>query len=96
VKFGALLNSSHPPERLIRDGQARDLNTLEQLDALCSRRHWLESTSPRPGNLDRHASHASLNQARAARPRCGSRCRRPRSASSRRFDRRCICSPSSG
>jgi hypothetical protein len=32
MKFGALLMPSHPPERLIRDGQRWDLNDLEHVD----------------------------------------------------------------
>jgi alkanesulfonate monooxygenase SsuD/methylene tetrahydromethanopterin reductase-like flavin-dependent oxidoreductase (luciferase family) len=41
MKFGALLMPSHPPERSIRDGQRRDLNDLERLDALGFEEAWI-------------------------------------------------------
>jgi alkanesulfonate monooxygenase SsuD/methylene tetrahydromethanopterin reductase-like flavin-dependent oxidoreductase (luciferase family) len=41
MKIGALLMPSHPPERSIRDGQCRDLNDLEQFDALGFEEAWI-------------------------------------------------------
>jgi len=41
MRFGALLMPSHPPERSIRDGQRRDLNDLERLDALGFDEAWI-------------------------------------------------------
>jgi alkanesulfonate monooxygenase SsuD/methylene tetrahydromethanopterin reductase-like flavin-dependent oxidoreductase (luciferase family) len=41
LKFGAFLMPSHPPERSIRDGQRRDLEELERLDALGFEEAWI-------------------------------------------------------
>ena len=41
MKFGALLMPSHPPERSIGDGQQRDLDDLERLDALGFEEAWI-------------------------------------------------------
>ena len=41
IEFGALLMPSHPPERSIGDGQQRDLEDLERLDALGFEEAWI-------------------------------------------------------
>ena len=41
MQVGALLMPSHPPERSIRDGQRRDLQDLERLDALGFEEAWI-------------------------------------------------------
>lgn len=41
MRFGAFLMPSHPPERSIRDGQRRDLDDLERLDALGFEEAWI-------------------------------------------------------
>ena len=41
MKLGSLLMPSHPPERSIREGQRRDLDELEQLDALGFEEAWI-------------------------------------------------------
>ena len=41
MKFGAFLMPSHPPERSIGDGQRRDLEDLERLDALGFEEAWI-------------------------------------------------------
>jgi len=41
MKLGALLMPSHPPERVIHDGQRWDLEELQRLDALGFEEAWI-------------------------------------------------------